>query len=336
MNNEVTPDRIMQFSWGYAPTLIIQAALQHHIFDLLDESPKTVDELAKATAASKRGLTSILNALVGLQFLANSNGRYSLTPESATFLVSTKPGYHGAFFTHTLDQILPRWLQLNEVVRSGKPAMAANDQKEGADFFAHFVEALFPMGYPAARALGEHLGLAKTTGPVKVLDLAAGSGVWGIALAEQSPNVRIWAVDWPMVLETTKRVAARHGMSDRLTAIAGDLLDAKFGSDYTVAILGHIIHSEGEKRSRQLLRKTFDALAPGGTIAIAEFVPNDDRTGPPNALIFAVNMLVNTQEGDTFTFAEMSHWLRETGFVDPRQLEAPGPSPLILATKPRG
>ncbi len=334
MNTNITAERIMQFAWGYAPTLIIQSAVQHRVFDLLDESPKTVDELAQATATSKRGLTAILNALVGLQLLARSGDRYSLMPESATFLVSTKPGYHGAFFGHTLDQILPRWQQLPEVVRTGKPARAVNDQRQGAEFFAGFVEALFPMAYPAARALGEHLGISKAGGPVQVLDLAAGSGVWGIALAQQSPNVRVSALDWPAVLETTKRVAARHGVADRLTTIAGDLLDANFGSGYQIAILGHILHSEGEKRSRQLLRKTFDALAPGGTIVIAEFVPNDDRTGPPNALIFAVNMLVNTDQGDTFTFREISHWLSETGFVQPRQLEAPSPSPLILATKP--
>jgi len=334
MSTNVTPDRIMQFGWGYAPTFIIRAALQYRIFDLLDQSPKTVDELAAASSTSKRALTAILNALVGLQFLTSSNGRYSLTPESAAFLVSTKPGYHGAFFQHTLDQIMPRWQQLPEVVRTGKPVQAANEQKQGAEFFAEFVEALFPMGYAGARALGEHLGVARSTGPVKVLDLAAGSGVWGIALAHLSPNVRISAVDWPEVLETTKRVAARNGVADRLSTIPGDLMAANFGSGYQIAILGHILHSEGEKRSRQLLRKTFDALAPGGTIAIGEFVPNDERTGPPSALIFAVNMVINTEEGNTFTFSEISSWLREAGFVNPRQLEAPAPSPLILANRP--
>src|SRR5437763_7959777 len=180
MKNDVKPDRIMQFGWGYAPTFIIRTALQHQIFDLLDKSPKTVEELAQATGASKRGLTAILNALVGLEFLTRSNGRYSLTPESATFLVSTRPAYHGAFFTHTLDQILPMWQQLPEVVRTGKPARVFNEQRQGAEFFANFVEALFPMGYAAARSLGEHLGVAGSNRPIKVLDLAAGSGVWGI------------------------------------------------------------------------------------------------------------------------------------------------------------
>ena len=324
----------MQFAWGYAPTLIIEAAVHHRVFDLLDESPKTIKELAKKTGASQRGLTAIANALVGFNFLSRKGERYLLTPESAAFLVSTKPGFLGALYRHMSSQIIPKWLQLDRVVGNGKPADLVNEHKSGAAFFAQFVEALFPMSYHAAKTLGEHLKISKTTKPISVLDLAAGSGVWGIAVAQQSPLARICAVDWPEVLKVTKRVAKRHGLASRLTAIPGDLLKADFGTGHQVATLGHILHSEGRERSRKLLRKTFKALAPGGTIAIAEFVPNDERTGPPNALIFAVNMLVNTTEGDTFTFAEMSQWLREAGFKNTLQLDAGGVSPLILATKP--
>jgi 3-hydroxy-5-methyl-1-naphthoate 3-O-methyltransferase len=334
MKNQVTPERIMQFAWGYAPTLIIQAAVQHRLFDLLDESPKTIKELAKKTGASARGLTAIANALVGFNFLSRQGDRYRLTPESAAFLVSTRPGYLGALYNHMSQQILPKWLHLPDVVRSGKPADLVNEQKRGAAFFAQFVEAIFPMSYLSARALGEHLKISKTKKPVSVLDIAAGSGVWGIALAEQSPLVSISAVDWPEVLKVTRKVAKQRGVGDRLKTIPGDLLKVDFGTGHQVATLGHILHSEGRERSRQLLRKLFKALAPGGTIVIAEFVPNDARTGPPAPLIFAVNMLVNTTEGDTFTFAEMSQWLREAGFTKPRQLDAGGVSPLILATRP--
>jgi 3-hydroxy-5-methyl-1-naphthoate 3-O-methyltransferase len=334
MKNQVTPERIMQFAWGYAPTLIIQAAVQHRLFDLLGESPKTIKELAKKTGASARGLTAIANALVGFNFLSRQGDRYRLTPESAAFLVSTRPGYLGALYNHMSQQILPKWLHLPDVVRSGKPADLVNEQKRGAAFFAQFVEAIFPMSYLSARALGEHLKISKTKRPVSVLDIAAGSGVWGIALAEQSPLVSISAVDWPEVLKVTKKVAKQRGVGDRLKTIPGDLLKVDFGTGHQVATLGHILHSEGRERSRQLLRKLFKALAPGGTIVIAEFVPNDARTGPPAPLIFAVNMLVNTTEGDTFTFAEMSQWLREAGFTKPRQLDAGGVSPLILATRP--
>lgn len=324
----------MQLAWGYAPPLIIGAAVNHRVFDLLDESPKTIQELAKKSGASQRGLTAIANALVGFNLLSRKGDRYTLTPESAAFLVSTKPGFLGSLYSHMSSQIMPKWLQLDRVVRTGKPAVSVNEQKTGAAFFVNFVEALFPMSYPSARTLGEHLKISQTKKTIGVLDLAAGSGVWGIALAQQSPLVRISAVDWPEVLKVTKRVAKRHGVANRLSTIAGDILKVKFGSGHQIATLGHILHSEGPERSQRLLRKVFKSLAPGGTIAIAEFVPNDARTGPLAALIFAVNMLVNTKEGDTFTFAEMSQWLRAAGFRNPRQLEAGGVSPLILATKP--
>jgi 2-polyprenyl-3-methyl-5-hydroxy-6-metoxy-1,4-benzoquinol methylase len=329
------PDRIMQFAWGYAPTLILETAVRHGIFDLLDKSPQTVKELQQATGSSQRGLTAVLNALVSLEFLTKQNGRYSLTPESATFLVSGKPGYHGMFFQHISDQLLPRWLQLHEVVRTGKPARPINEQAQGAEFFAAFVESLFPLSYAAASALGEHLQVPATKGNLSVLDIGAGSGVWGIALAKQSPHVRIHAVDWDKVLDVTRRIATKHGVADQLTTSAGDFFEADFGKNHQIATVGHILHSEGPERSRRLLRKIFQALAPGGTIAIQEFIANDERTAPPNALIFGVNMLVNTEAGDAFTFAEMSEWLREAGFKNPRLLEVPAVSPLVLADKPK-
>jgi len=170
-------------------------------------------------------------------------------------------------------------------------------------------------------------------GTVSVLDLAAGSGVWGIALAQNAPNIRVHAVDWPSVIPVTRKNAERFGFGDRFTYSEGDLGQADFGKGHHVATLGHILHSEGETRSRALIKKTFDALAQGGIISIAEFLVNQDRTGPLNGLIFAVNMLVNTDTGGTYSFEEISSWLSEAGFQDARTLSCHGPSPLILANK---
>lgn len=331
----VTPDRIMQLAWAFAPPLMIEAAIHHRVFDLLEHAPKTPEQLAGETGASLRGLRALMNALVGLNLLAkHPNDHYWLTQESAAFLLSDKPGFQGGIFRHTSGHLVPKWLQLNEIVRIGRPATSVNQEGDGSAFFQAFVEDIFPMSYPAAKTLAAHLKLADASAPVSVLDLAAGSGVWGIVLAEASPQVTVTAVDWAGVLPATRRIATRHGVADRFTFVGGDLATADFGTGHAVATLGHILHSEGEKRSRSLLKKTFDALAPGGTIAIAEFLVNPDRTGPPNGLIFAMNMLVNTDEGDTFSFDEISAWLREAGFENPRTLDAPGPSPLILATKP--
>jgi 3-hydroxy-5-methyl-1-naphthoate 3-O-methyltransferase len=332
---QVTPERIMQFAWAYATPLIIEAAIRNRIFDELDAGPKSAAELQAATGAPARGLTAIANVLVGLDLLAKDEaGRYSLTPESAAFLVPSKPSFMGGLILHTSGQIIPRWLHLNEVVRTGKPFKSVNQEETGAAFFEELVLNIFPMSYAPAKALAEHLGLSAATAPVSVLDLATGSGVWGIALAQSSPQIRVTAVDWPGVLPTTQKTVAKFGLTDRYSFSPGDLLEADFGSGHQVAILGHILHSEGKKRSHALLAKTFTALAPGATIAVQEFLVNKDRTGPLNGLIFAVNMLINTDEGGTWSFEEISDWLREAGFVNPRTLDSPGPSPLILATKP--
>jgi ubiquinone/menaquinone biosynthesis C-methylase UbiE len=330
----LTPERIMQFAWGYAPTLVIEAAVQHGIFDLLDKGPRTATQVAAKSGASLRGVKGILDVLVSIHLLGRKGERFVITPESSAFLVSTKPSYYGMLFRHISGQLLPSWIQLNEVVRTGRPAVKVNKQKQGAKFFADFVESLFPLSFPAASALGAHLGIAKARGPVSVLDIGAGSGVWGISIAKHSPHVRVHAVDWPEVLKVTRRVARRHGLDKRLSTAAGDFFEADFGSGHRVATIGHILHSEGRERSQRLLKKVFNALARGGTVAIQEFMPNDERTGPPNALIFAVNMLVNTEAGDTFTFAEMSQWLKKAGFKNARLLDVPSVSPLVLADKP--
>jgi ubiquinone/menaquinone biosynthesis C-methylase UbiE len=331
----VTPERIMQFAWGYVPPPVLEAAIRHHIFDLLDKKPMTLSKVHTATGASTRGLAAVMNALVGLQFLAkDAQGVYSLTPESAAFLVSTKPSFQGGMILHTSKQLLPKWLDLSEIVTTGKPANAVNQEAAGAEFFQQFVVDIFPMSYPSAQTLAQTLNFDAAGQPVRVLDLATGSGVWGIALAQSSEHVRVTAVDWPDVLPVTRKTVGRFDLTDRFTFVEGDLLTADFGKDHTVATLGHILHSEGEERSRKLLAKVFRSLAPGGTIAIAEFLVDEDRTGPVNGLFFAVNMLVNTDNGNTYSFEEISSWLAEAGFVNPRTVPAPGPSPLILASKP--
>jgi 3-hydroxy-5-methyl-1-naphthoate 3-O-methyltransferase len=334
-DKSLNPQRIFQMAFGYSAPLMLEAALQHKVFDVLELGPKTAQELATATETSVRGMHILLKGLIALEVVTrDAAGRYSLTPESSAFLVSGKPSYFGAVLRHTSKQLLPKWLQLTEIVKTGKPARAVNQEAEGSAFFADFVEAIFPNSYPAASAVAEHLNVAAVTQPVKVLDLAAGSGVWGIALAQKSPRVHVTAVDWPAVLPVTKKVAARFGVVDRFTFSPGDLTSADFGSGHQIATLGHILHSEGEPRSRSLLKKAFAALAPGGTIVVAEMLPDDDHLGPPHALIFSVNMLVNTDAGDTYTFGEISAWLKEAGFVSPRKLDTPGASPVILANKP--
>ena len=332
---QVTPERLMELSFAYAPPLIISAGVSNKVFDSLEGGAKTPGQVAEETGASARALGILMNALVGLGLLKKDRqGKYSLTPESAAFLLSKKPGTHAGFFGTIAPQLISRWLRLSDIVREGRPAMAVNRETEGTEFFSQLVENIIPMSYPPAQKLGDHLKLAKAKNEIHVLDLGAGSGIWGIALAQKSPRVRVTAVDWAGMIPTTKRITQKFGVADRFNYVEGDMLEANFGSGYDIATLGHILHSEGEDRSRRLLKKIFRALKSGGTIAIAEWLVNDDRTKPLPSLMFAVQMLVNTEKGDTFSFNQIKNWLEEAGFKKVRKLEAPGPSPLVLATKP--
>ena len=332
---KITPERLQQFGFAYAPPLIISAAVNNKVFDVLQSGPKTVDQLTKEIGASQRGLRAIMDSLVGLELLKkNRQSRYSLTRESQTFLLTDKPGTLAGFFGSILPIMISRWLRLADIVRDGRPAVAVNQETEGTEFFSQLVETIIPMSYPGAQQLADHLNVAKTKNGLRVIDLAAGSGIWGIALAQKSPRLRVTAVDWAGMIPTTKRITGKFGVRDRFDFIEADLLEANFDNGYNIATLGHILHSEGGKRSQQLLKKVFRALRPGGTIAIAEWLVDDDRTKPLPSLMFAVQMLVNTEKGDTFSFNEIKKWLEDAGFKKVRKLDVPGPSPLILATKP--
>ncbi len=339
MSDPVTAERLAQMVFGFAPPLIIEAGVRTGIFDTLERKPLGLAALADGIGASRRGTEALANALVGLGVLGrNADEHYALTPESAAFLVRSKPeSFLGGLFAHASSQLIPSWLHIVEAVTTGRPPLAVNREAEGAKFFADFVESLLPMGWRSAQALADHIAdhIAEDgSQPAKLLDIAAGSGVWTIPAAQRFPGARVVAVDWPEVLEVTRRVVERYGVADRYELRAGDIGAVDFGSGYSLAVLGQILHSEGEERSRALLRKVFDALAPGGTIAIAEFLVDPDRRGPPLGLIFAVNMLVNTESGSTWSAAEIGGWLSEAGFTEVRTMAAPAPSPLILATRP--
>ncbi|HME21105.1 MAG TPA: methyltransferase [Acetobacteraceae bacterium] len=330
---DVTPQRLLQMSWAYVPPLVIASAVRHGLFDALAREPMTAEVLSITTETSARGVRALADLLVGLDVLGRDEaGRYTLRPESEMFLVSGRPAYLGAYFAH-LTQLVTPFLELDNPVRTGEPVRTLNEAAMGSVFFHDFVEALFPMNYPGAQVLAGALGLAQSAMPVSVLDMAAGSGVWGIALAQASPQVRVTAVDWPQVLPVAERTVARFGLQDRFSFVPGDVLTASLGGPHHAVILGHILHTEGEARSRALLRRLHEALVPGGTVAIAEFLVDEDRRGPVGSLIFAVNMLVNSATGTTFTMGEITEWLAEAGFVQPRLVPAPGPSPLLLATR---
>jgi 3-hydroxy-5-methyl-1-naphthoate 3-O-methyltransferase len=330
----VTPQRLMQTLNGYAPGIMIDAAIQLGIFDALSSGALTSTEVAERCRLSVRGTRPVLDALAGLDWLKKEDDRYSLVPESTTFLVKTSPAFQGGIVRHHLHKMLPVWQQLENVMRSGTPAKCLDGEQEGSAYFREFVPALFSLNYAAGRMLAKTLLAEREDRPVRVLDVGAGSGVFGIAFAAANPRVAVTAADWKDVLSITREIARQWNVLDRFSFAEGDLFESDFGSGFDVAVLGNILHMEGPERCQALLRKTYGALSSGGTIAIFEFVPEDDRSGPPMPLIFSVTMLVHTTNGDTYTFSQLNQWLAEAGFSNVRRLDTPSPCPVILADKP--
>jgi ubiquinone/menaquinone biosynthesis C-methylase UbiE len=280
----------------------------------------------------------LLSAIVGLGFLmregTGETSRFRLTPEADAFLVEGRPGYHGAFVQLSSRHLAESWKNLTECVRAGAPVTRLENPEEGAAFWGELVGAIFPLSYPAASRVAAELRQIYPGKSLRLLDVGAGSGVWSIPTAQSDPAARVVAFDLPSTLEHTRRFTERLGVAGQYEYRAGDFREDSLGeAEFDAAVLGHICHGEGVEHSRRLLARVARALKPGGTIVIGDFLPDENRTGPPFPLLFALMMLVGTTEGDTFTFSEYATWLREAGFRDARLLEVPAPSPVVLATR---
>ena len=329
---EITPESLLQLNFSFAASRILAAGVQLGLFSLLAGGPASAGDVAGKAGTAERGTAMLLDALVGLGLLTKPGGRYQLTPATARYLVRDSADYMGAFLEN--DSIWESWGRLAETVRTGRPPRQLESEAEAEKFFPGLIRTLHVLNREPARKAAAALGAGTTRRSLNVLDVACGSGVWGIAVAEADAQARLTFQDFPGVLEHTKKYVHRHGLDARSDYLPGDLKRVDFGAArYEVALLGNIVHSEGEPSSRDLFRRLHRALKPGGQIVIVDMVPNEERTGPPYPLIFAVNMLVNTREGGTYTLGEYTRWLNDAGFPKVTTADIGSHSPLVIGTK---
>ncbi len=330
----VTPERILQYAWGFSATAALATAIELDVFTHFARGRHTLEELLQATGSSARGLPMLLAALCAFGLLERKEGGFALGSDSTAFLSKDSPGYLGEFALFHAREIDQGFQELARCVRTGRPVRSVDKPAEGVPIWHQLVDALFALNHGAARALGEELARVRGRGPLEVLDVAAGSGVWGIGVAEVLPGARITFQDLAPTLEHTRAQVERHGLGSRASWLPGDLRQTDFGREcFDLAVLGHICHSEGAAHTQALFARCARALRPGGTLAIAEFLADPERSGPPMPLVFALNMLVHTSEGDTFSPPELARRLEAAGFRDPRTLAVSGPSPLVLAPR---
>lgn len=330
----VSPADLFKGTFSFAITQILIAAVELDLFTAIDRGGNTLEDLTQQTFCSPRGLRILLNALSGSGYLVKQDGRYTLTPVAATYLSRNSPRYAGGMVLHS-KMLQDSWEHLAEVVRTGRIRRSEGSSEDRGEFFSRFVDSLYAMNSLAAEVVARSLWNPKVPSPCHVLDVGAGSGVWSLALAREVPHAKVTVAEWPVVIDkVTRKFVARENMVDRYTYLPGNFHQTDFGeSAYDAAYLGHICHSEGALNSRRLFQRLHRALRPGGRLVVADMVPDEERCETMVPLLFAVNMLVNTDEGDTFTFSEYRQWLEEAGFGDIQALDLPSLSPVIVATR---
>jgi 2-polyprenyl-3-methyl-5-hydroxy-6-metoxy-1,4-benzoquinol methylase len=328
-----TPELYFETVFAYQRTAALRAAVHVELFTAVDEGARTVGAIAARCATSVRSTRVLCDYLTIIGFLRKTRDTYELTPDTAVFLSKRSPAYLGT----TVDflaapEMMRNFDTLTDTVRRGTIAPANNNTvADDNPMWVQFARAMMPMMMPAAQGIAEALDVA-SAGPLRVLDIAAGHGIFGIVLAQRNPRVEVVAVDWPAVLDVAREHATKMGVGDRYRLLPGDAFKADYGTGFDVALVTNFLHHFDRATCVSFMRKVAGSLQPHGRAAILDFVPNDDRISPPMAAGFSLTMLAGTPSGTTYTLAELQSIAREAGFSSVAAYPAP-PETIVVATK---
>jgi hypothetical protein len=334
--NHPTPERIFALMNAFQNTEALKTGIELDIFTAIGEGANTPPLLAAKTGASERGLRILCDYLTIMDLITKENGRYGLTDESALFLDRRSPSSLVAvtgFLGSTWHK--KNMEALTEAVRKGGTTGTKGDNRKPQDeVWIAFARSMAGLTIPAANFIAELIGCAEGQ-PCRVLDIAAGHGMYGITVAKKNPNATIVAVDWPSVLAVALENAQAAAVSGRYTTLSGSAFETDFGSGYDFILLTNIFHHFDMPTCETLMRRAYAALKPGGKAVTLEFVPNEDRVTPPAAAAFSLNMLVGTDAGDAYTFSEYEKMFANTGFAKTTLHPVTGmPQQVLISEKP--
>jgi len=313
----VTPEPILHVCAGLWAAGVLKGAVQLQIFDHLATSPQEVDTLSQVTGAAPQPLQILLDALVALGFLARGPQGYSLTPVSAAFLVSSQPTYLGSFVDEILENatLFDVYKDYRRVVTEGYRRDLWEYETGSHERVGHIVRALFPLGYPVAQAIADHLGWTPDhPAALRLLDVGCGSGVYGLVALTRLPHAHLTAQDWPLIIPVVQEFATQLGVASRVQTLAGDMRTVDFGGPYDAIYLGHILHNYPEETCRALLSKCLGVVTPGGRVIVVEFLAEAGRPESLFAWLFST-LMYGTQGTRSFSAAEIGQLLRDCGAI---------------------
>jgi SAM-dependent methyltransferase len=310
-----SPQLFFQTINAYQKTEALKAAIELETFTAIGEGNSTAADIAKRSGASERGTRILCDFLCIIGFLNKEGNRYSLTQDSAIFLDKRSPAYLGGSIEFmATEKLTGNFRNFTEVVRKG----GSLDEEGGTvapdnPIWVKFARGMAPLIAMPAQLMAKLVDRTADK-KLKILDIAAGHGLFGIAFATNNQQAEIVALDWPKVLDVAKENAEKAGVSDRYSTIEGSAFDVEFGSGYDLILLTNFLHHFDPPTCETLLKKVHAALAEGGRAVTLEFVPNEDRVSPPDAAAFSVMMLGTTPSGDAYTFSELEQMFRNAGF----------------------
>jgi 2-polyprenyl-3-methyl-5-hydroxy-6-metoxy-1,4-benzoquinol methylase len=311
-----SPEHIFNTMIAFQETEALRAAIELDIFTVIADGANTAASLAAKTGTSERGVRILCDYLTIKEFLTKKGERYSLTQDSAIFLNRHSP----ACLASMVNFLASPWSKKNfgalaQAVRKGGTAGETGDHtKPNEELWVNFARSMAPLTVPTAEFIAGLTGATQDK-PCKVLDVAAGHGMFGITVAKRNSNARIVAVDWPAVLEVAKENAVKFGVAGRYNARPGSAFEVELGEGYDCVLLTNIFHHFDTPTCEKLMRRVHTALKAGGKAITLEFVPNEDRVTPPMAAAFSLVMLAGTDAGDAYTFAQYEKMFANAGFV---------------------
>src|SRR5579872_5929367 len=300
---------------AYQRTAALKGAIQLDVFTAIGEGNTTAPSIAARCETSERGMRILCNYLVIIGFLTKDGANYGLTPDSGLFLDRRSPVYLGTAERFLgSPTLVDAYKDMAAIVRKGGEVFSAHGTMDpDHPVWVEFARSMAPMMAMPAEAIAKLTGAEKGA-PWKVLDIAAGHGLFGIAIARQNPNATVVAVDWAHVLEVAREHAGSAGVASRYQVLPGSAFEIDFGEGYDIVLLTNFLHHFDQATCETLLRKVSAALKPGGRAITFEFVPNEDRVSPPMAAAFSMMMLGTTESGDAYTFSEFDRMFRNAGF----------------------
>jgi SAM-dependent methyltransferase len=315
----LNPGLVFDMVQSYQRSSALKAAIELDVFRAVGEGPGDLASIARHCKASERGIRILCDFLVVSGVLAKENGHYKHTPSSAAFLDPNSPACM-ASIAHFMSNPAFRepYDNLAEVVRAGRTTMSGQGTVEPENpIWVEFAEKMAPMMGPMAAPLGAVV-LEGHSGPMRVLDIAAGHGLFGIEIAKQNAEAHVTGLDWAPVLRVALENARKAGVHDRYDMLPGSAFEVDFGGPYDAVLLTNFLHHFDVRTCVGLLRKVRSVLRPGGRAATLEFVPNEDRVSPPMPAAFSLTMLASTADGDAYTLSELTAMYTEAGFSSVR------------------